>query len=261
MKTSTFEEIGCEHNGRAGIVTLNVPARRNALSLVMRRELNDALAGLDADPAVRAVVLTGAEGNFCAGGDLKSMEGMDVAAGRNRLAEAHLLVRQIAGMATPVIAAVDGYAYGAGLSLAAMCDIVVTTPDARWSCAFGKVGLMPDLGTTWILPQRIGTGRARLLAYTARPIDGRQAVDWGLADQLAGNDGSMATALEIAAEIGDCAPLATAAAKHAFGKPEMSLDAALEAEVDAQLDLFGSADFAEGKDAFFAKRRPEFQGR
>jgi len=210
MVTRNFEEIRCERLGSAGIVTLNVPARRNALSLIMRRELTDAFGDLDANPEIKAIVLTGVDGNFCAGGDLKSMEGMDVKAGRARLAEAHLLVRQVAGMATPVIAAVDGYAYGAGLSLAAMCDIVVSAPDAKWSCAFGKVGLMPDLGTTWILPQRVGTGRARLLAYTARPIDGRQAVAWGLADQEAGDDGSLATALEIAAEIGDCAPLATA---------------------------------------------------
>lgn len=260
MSDGGYEELAVRREQEIGIVTLNAPARRNALSLTMRRELYDALADLDAEPAVRAIVLTGAGGNFCAGGDLKSMEGITPDQGRKRLGEAHQLVRQIAEMSTPIIAAVEGYAYGAGLSIAALCDVVVTVADAQWSCAFGKIGLMPDMGATWILPQRIGVGRARLLAFTGRPIDGRQAVDWGLADHLADGD-AVGGAMAIGKEIAGTAPLSVAHAKRAFALPYRSLDEALDAEVDAQAALFGSADFAEGRDAFFAKRRPAFKGR
>ena len=225
MADGRYEEVEVRRDREIGIVTLNAPSRRNALSLTMRRELHGVMADLDADPDIRAIVLTGAGGNFCAGGDLKSMEGITPGQGRARLGEAHQLVRQIAEMSTPIIAAVEGYAYGAGLSIAALCDVVVTAADAQWSCAFGKIGLMPDMGATWVLPQRIGVGRARLLAFTGRAIDGRQAVAWGLAS------------------------------------PYRALDAALDADVDSQAALFASADFAEGRAAFFAKRRPVFKGR
>ncbi|MEM7446112.1 MAG: enoyl-CoA hydratase-related protein [Pseudomonadota bacterium] len=257
---TAFEEVSVERRGALGIVTMNAPKRRNALSLTMRRELVDTFAELDADPALRAVVLTGAEGNFCAGGDLKSMMDVGVINGRERLAEVHQLVRQMVGMSVPLIGAVEGYAYGAGLSIAALCDIVVTAPDAKWCCAYAKVGLMPDLGATWILPKRIGVGRARMLAYTGRVIDGRQAADWGLADQVAGEDGVMAEALALAEEIARAAPLAVSAAKRAFGNPELSLSAALDAEADAQALLFGSDDLKEGRQAFFEKRTPDFKG-
>ena len=134
MAGKHYEEVVVRRDREIGIVTLNAPARRNALSLTMRRELHDVLADLDAEPTIRAIVLAGAGGNFCAGGDLKSMEGITAAKGRARLGEVHQLVRQIAEMSTPIIAAVEGYAYGAGLSIAALCDIVVSAENAQWCC-------------------------------------------------------------------------------------------------------------------------------
>ncbi|MGB3556311.1 MAG: enoyl-CoA hydratase/isomerase family protein, partial [Jannaschia sp.] len=168
--------------GTVAILTLNDPDRRNAMSPEMRAELLATLDPLCADGTCRSLVLTGAGGTFCAGGDLKSMRSGDPIYARHRMMVTHRLVRLLAAGPKPVVAAVEGHAFGAGLSLAALADICVVGRDASFGAVFGRVGLMADLGLLWSLPQRIGAARARRLMLTAGVMKAAEAAELGLAD-------------------------------------------------------------------------------
>ncbi|MFC3674401.1 enoyl-CoA hydratase/isomerase family protein [Ferrovibrio xuzhouensis] len=243
------------------ILTLNYPAKRNALSLDLRAALYDAVAAAMADDSVRALVLTGAEGCFCAGGDLSSMQNVGGVAGRERLGNLHRLVRLLAAGPKPVVAAVEGYAYGAGMSLALLCDQVVTASDAKFCCSFGKVGLMPDMAALWTVPQRVNAGWARRLLMLGDEIDGATAARIGLADEAVPPGGALDAALALARRFAATAPLPLGFAKAILARGPQPLDALLAQEADGQALLFNSADFAEGRDAFLAKRKPVFHGR
>jgi 2-(1,2-epoxy-1,2-dihydrophenyl)acetyl-CoA isomerase len=240
------------------VLTLNFPERRNALPIPMRVRLLSVLKAALDDPACKVIVLTGAGGNFSAGGDVNSMGGVGAIEGRSRVMFVNQIVRCIIQGPKPVIAAVEGICVAAGMSLAVACDIVVAARNAKFGCAFNKVGLMPDMGAGWVLPQRMGVGRARLLMLTGRMIDGDTALQLGLVEQISEAGKSLADALEIAREIGTRAPLANAFCKSMLGRAPLSLDAYLQAEADAQGLLFGSRDFLEGQSAFLNKRAATF---
>lgn len=248
-------------DGAVLTLTLANPGRRNALSLPLREVLHDRLEAAMADPEVRAVVLTGAEGVFCSGGDIGGMEGLTPLGGRARLQRLHRLVRLLMTGEKPVIAAVEGYAIGAGLSLAAACDLVVSAEDAVWSCAFNRIGLMPDMGAAVSLPARMGLGRARRIMLTSERFTARQAEAWGLAEEVVPPGAALVRAQGLAAEIAERAPGAVAMTKAWLSRLPLPLDAALAAEADAQALLFATADFAEGRAAFLEKRPPRFEGR
>ena len=141
--------VTVELQGAIAVVSLNAPQQRNALTLPLRSALLEALDPLMGDDTTRAIVLTGAGGTFCAGGDLKSMRPGEPLYARHRLMGGHRLVRLLVEGPKPVISAVEGAAFGAGLSLAVIADWCVCARDARFGTAFGKVGLMPDLGMLW----------------------------------------------------------------------------------------------------------------
>ena len=248
-------------DGAVATVTLNHPARRNALSLALREALHDRLAEAMAEPSVRAVVLTGAGGTFCSGGDISGMEGLTPLGARARLRRLHRLVRLLVEGDKPVLAAVEGHAIGAGLSLAAACDIVVSAEDAVWSCAFNRIGLMPDMGAIATLPARMGLGRARRIMLTSERFTAAQAEAWGLVEAVVARGESLARAQALAAEIADRAPGAVMLTKAWLARQPLSLDSALAAEVEAQALLFSTADFAEGRAAFLDRRDPAFRGR
>lgn len=243
------------------VIRLNYPAKRNALSLELRAALHDAFAAAIDDPAVRVIVLTGSGGAFCAGGDISSMQNVAGVGGRQRLANLHRLVRLIAAGPKPVIAAVEGFAYGAGMSLALLCDQVVAASDAKFCCSFGKVGLMPDMAALWTVPQRVNAGWTKRLLMLAEEIDGARAVEIGLADRLAAPGGALEDALALAAKFAAMAPLPIGYTKAALARGPQPLEAVLAQEADGQALLFNSEDFAEGRDAFLAKRKPVFSGR
>lgn len=243
------------------IIRLNYAAKRNALSLELRAALYDAFEVAMADPVVRAIVLTGSGGAFCAGGDISSMQDVAGVGGRQRLANLHRLVRMIAAGPKPVIAAVEGFAYGAGMSLALLCDQVIAARDAKFCCSFGKVGLMPDMAALWTVPQRVNAGWARRLLMLAEEIDGERAVQIGLADLMAEPGRALDEALALAARFTAMAPLPITFTKAALARGPQPLEAVLAQEADGQALLFNSADFAEGRDAFLAKRKPVFSGR
>ncbi len=249
-------------HGAVVVLALNAVARRNALSLELRAALEPALAGAMADPSCRVVVLTGEGDHFCAGGDIAGMEGLDAIASRHRLAGAHRIIRMMVEGEKPVIAAVEGYAVGAGLSLVAACDIVVAARTARFACSFNRLGLVPDFGAAFTLPMRVGAGRARQIMLTGDAFDAELAERWGLVEVLTEAGGARAAALALAERIADeAAPLSNAFAKRLLARMPGSLDDVLNAEADAQAILYTSRDFAEGRSAFLSKRKARFAGR
>ncbi len=255
------ELVIVESAGPVRIVRLNYPAKRNALSLELRAALMAAMQAAMDDAEVRALVLTGSGGAFCAGGDISSMQNVAGVGGRDRLANLHRLVRLLAAGPKPVVAAVEGYAYGAGMSLALLCDQVVTARDAKFCCSFGKVGLMPDMAALWTVPQRVNAGWAKRLMMLAEEVDGETAHRIGLADHLAEPGQALAAALAVAERFAAAAPLPLAYTKAALARGPQPLEAVLAQEADGQALLFNSEDFAEGRDAFLGKRKPVFRGR
>lgn len=257
---SSAELVGIERDGPVAVVTLNDPERRNPLSPPLRERLLDVLGHAFDDEAVRAVVLTGAGEVFCAGGDLASMAALDRESGRARLERSQQVTRTIVGAPKPVIAAVEGAAVGAGLSLAASCDVVVAAADARFTAAFGQVGLMPDLGALWAIPARAGVSTARRLLMLGDTLDGAQAVEAGLADRLAEPGDALAIANDEARRLARASPLALAAIKRVLAAHPQPLDDVLNAEAELQAELFASQDLREGLAAFRQRRQPRFNG-
>ncbi len=244
-------------DGATAVLTLDYPERRNALAMPMRERLVDALEAIEADRDLRAVVITGAGGTFSAGGDISGMNVTDLAAGRERFRLTHRLVRLLIKGSKPVIAAVEGWCVGAGLSVAMCCDTVVAADDARFAAGFGKIGLVADLGLLHTLPARIGQGRARQVFLYGEQIDAARAERIGMIDHVVPPGTALEAAMARAALFHAAAPLPVAMSKQYLAA---GLDAALEWERDTQSMLFLTSDHAEGKAAFLGKRTPSFNG-
>jgi enoyl-CoA hydratase/carnithine racemase len=181
----------------------------------------------------------------------------DAAAGRERLRRVHRVIRHLVAGRLPVVAAVEGWCVGAGLSLACACDTIVAAEDARFGAGFGKVGLMADLGLPFTLPLRIGQGRARQLFLYHQHLTAAEGERIGLVDAVVPKGHALQTALEKAQFLAREAPLPIALTKQMLAE---GLDRALEQERHFQSMLFLSADHAEGKAAFLGKRDPVFKG-
>jgi 2-(1,2-epoxy-1,2-dihydrophenyl)acetyl-CoA isomerase len=261
MTATPTGTVNATQDGAVTILTLSYPERRNALSLPLRAALTDELSKAMDDERCRVIVLTGEGGHFCSGGDISSFDGVTPVAGRQRLQRLHPAVRMLIGGEKPVIAAVEGYAAGAGLSLAAACDIVVASQEAKFSCPFNKIGLFPDLGAAWTLPLRMGQGRARMMMMSGRTLDALEAERQGLVEQVCAPGTALAEAIELAKAIAETAPLTNGLLKAALSRGPGSLEAVLAAEADAQGLLYSTEDFQEGRLAFLEKRAPNFRGR
>lgn len=259
MGDSAAEPVLVEaRDGATLTLTLNYTARRNALSMPLRVALTQAIDRAEGDPNVRVIVLTGAGGHFCAGGDISGMNAADLAAGRERFRATHRLVTQMVHCAKPIIAAVEGYAVGAGLSLALCCDTIVAAEDSRFAAGFGRIGLIADLGLNHTLPQRIGMGRARQILLYGEQIDAVMAERIGLIDHVVAPGSALAVARDRARALEAAAPLPIALTKRLLAE---GLDAALAQERDLQSTLFLTEDHREGRAAFLEKRKPVFKGR
>lgn len=248
-----------EHrHGTTAVLTLDYPERRNALAIPMRAALAEAMDRLEADTTLRCIVLTGGGGNFSAGGDISGMNVEDLAAGRERFRLTHRLVRLMIGSSKPIIAAVEGWAVGAGLALALCCDTVVAASDARFMAGFGGIGLVADFGLLHTLPRRVGEGRAKQILIHGEKLDATRAEAIGLIDRVVPQGTALEAAMAMADALGRAAPLPIA-----FTKSYLShgLADALEWERNAQSALFLTQDHAEGKAAFLGKRVAIFQGR
>lgn len=259
-QTSPAGDIIVDKHDRVTVLKLNYPQKRNALSMALREKLGQALSDALADEQCRAIVLTGVGEHFCSGGDISGFDGVNAINGRTRMQKTHHMVRLITSSEKPVIAAVEGHAAGAGMCMAANCDIVVASSEAKFTCSFNKIGLLPDLGGLWSIPQRMGLGRAKLLMMTGRMIDATNAQAQGLVEEVCAPGKALETALEIAQQIAKTAPLTNGFVKSALSRGPMNIDELLALEADMQGLLFGTEDFQEGRRAFLEKRPPVFKG-
>jgi len=245
-------------------VTLNRPATLNAFTVSMHRALLATLDRAEAEGA-RVMVLTGAGRAFCAGQDLGERDTSGDAAldlGANIETWYNPLVRRLARLPFPLVAAVNGVAAGAGANIALATDIVIATESARFIQSFAKIGLLPDSGGTWRLPRLIGEARALAIAMTGEPVGARQAAEWGMIWKAVPDEAFGVEVDALAASLAK-APTAgvVATARAIRGAWDRDLDAQLDHERDAQRALGLTADYREGVGAFKAKRAPEFRGR
>jgi 2-(1,2-epoxy-1,2-dihydrophenyl)acetyl-CoA isomerase len=245
--------------GAVRTITLNRPEVRNAIDVPLRIELAEALEAADAAANVRVIVLTGAGGAFCSGGDIATMRRMPEDEALQRIQLAQRVIRAIWKTPKPVVAAVEGSAIGAGAALAAACDRVVAARDARFAATFLNVGLAGDMGAYASLPERIGVARTRQLLLMAQPISAADAHSWGLVDALADPGLALKQALGDARTLSERPAEALGAVKRllAVAPRNAPLDV-LDLEAAQQARLFASDDFAEGVAAFHDKRRPRF---
>ena len=264
MTDTTTDEgaVGARQEGAVRVITLDAPQRLNAMSPQMRMLLRDALRDAHEDAGVRSIVLTGAGQTFSAGGDVRQMaERPPPLVSRQRLDVLHDVIRLVMTGPKPVVAAVEGVAYGAGLSLAAACDYVIAGEGSRFSAAFGRLGLVADCGLFWTLPQRAGIGPARDILMTGRPFDAAEALRFGVVDVVVSTGTALECALQKAREYEAVAPLAIAATKSALARRPASLEDALAIEADLQAFLRVTRDHQEASAAFLAKRPVTFEGR
>ena len=264
MSTSVMDNgsgpVVVERDGAVAVLRLNRPDKRNALDLTMRRAIADAMVALERDAAVRAVVITGGATVFAAGADLNLL----VDKGAQDVADLDLpqYWAPVANFTRPVIAAVAGFALGAGCELAMMCDLIVAEPGARFGQPELAVGIMPGAGGTQRLLRAVGKPVAALMLYGGEAIGAERAHQLGLVAELAPDGQALARALELARRAARMPPKALEATKRVLRLgADLPIEAALALEHREFLLLFDTADKTEGMRAFLDKRKPAFTGR
>ena len=243
-------------------LTLNRPDSLNSFTVEMKEALLAAFKDAARDKSVRVVILTGAGRAFSAGQDLKERQGPNVndlgAELRTRYNPIILAMRRLE---KPIIGAINGVAAGAGVSVALACDIVIASEVASFIEAFGRIGLVPDTGSTWFLPRLVGPARAAEMVLTTDPVDATTAARIGLINRVVPADKLMDEAMALAARLAQAAPIALALAKRALNRAlESTLEEALEYEAQLQSIAGRSSDHAEGVAAFVEKRPAAFRG-
>ena len=235
------------------------PDKRNAIDFDVREQLWAALAAIVAAPGrCRAIVIGGTGEHFSAGGDLPSMVGLAEADARARMRHIARLCRLIHEIELPVVTAMQGFSAGACVGLALLGDHIVVGPSTRILFPFMRLGLVPDWGMLYTLPQRVGLPAARRLLTSRDPVSGARAVEFGLADELAEDGEVMTAAVHRAALLGALPAAAFARMKRRLKRPSRSLDEEFEREENDQSALLLGEDFREGHAAFSAKREPDF---
>ena len=257
-----FETIQVETDKAVGIIRLNRPEARNALDMVMRVELRTALQDFEDDTEIRAVVLTGQDPAFCSGGDLRTMMEQEPGKGYRRLHNVQLIVKLMRDMSTPIIASVNGAAFGAGWCMALAADFIIASEKATFAQAFVNVGLVPDLGSMYLLPRVVGIQKAKELMMTGRPIYSTEAYDLGIINQVVPHGELWTATMELAVKLAEGPPLALAYMKNVLNQTfEQDFKTVLEYEAFAQDSCFQTQDHKEGLQAFFDKRQPKFTGK
>jgi enoyl-CoA hydratase/carnithine racemase len=255
-----------EGDGKVATITLNRPERKNPLTFESYAELRDLFRGLVYATDVKAIVLTGAGGNFSSGGDVHEIIGpltrMDMP---ELIAFTRMtgdLVKAMRGCPQPIVAAVDGICAGAGAMLALAADIRFGTPQAKTAFLFTRVGLAGcDMGACTLLPRTIGQGRAAELLYTGRTMTADEGTAWGFFNRVVSSDAVVAEAQALARALADGPTFAHGMTKKLLHQEwAMDLDAAIEAEAEAQAICMQTSDFHRAYEAFVARQKPRFEG-
>jgi len=242
-------------------VTLNRPDKKNAITMAMREQLWTAFEDIAEDDAIRAVVLAGAGGDFCAGIDVGEMGSGGVPGSMMRMRRLHRIGRAIANLKKPVVTAIEGVCVGVGWSYALCADIVVAGPSARFGFVFNKIGLAPDGGAAWLLSRQVGLMRAKEIMYSARLVGADEALSLGLILEKVEAKPVLERAQEIARSFAERPTLAIAMAKRQFElAPAMSYNDFLEHEFAMQPLMTRTEDHHEGVQAFKERRPPVFKG-
>ena len=260
-KTVTYEE-----RGPVAWVTFNRPQSLNSFTRQMHQHLWNALDEAEANPLIRAMVITGAGRGFCAGADLSEF---DFSEGPNLIERAdpgpvieqafNPTTRRLQQLRMPTVAAVNGVAAGAGASIVMACDIAIASPTASFIQAFSKIGLIPDAGSSWFLVERLGLARAMALAMTGEKLMAPQAKEWGLIWDVA--DDVIQAAQQMADRLAAMPTQALIATRSLLREAgQRSLNQQLDVERDTQSALGKTHDYIEGVSAFLQKRPPQFTG-
>jgi 2-(1,2-epoxy-1,2-dihydrophenyl)acetyl-CoA isomerase len=255
------ESLLVESADGVATLTLNRPAALNALDASLKASLLAVFRSLARDAAVRVVVLTGAGRAFCAGQDLREHASNAAATTAELRSVYNPLILAIRGLEKPVIAAVNGVAAGAGVSLALACDLRLAAAEASFVLSFARIGLVPDSGATWFLPRLVGPARAAELAFLGDPVGAEEALRIGLVNRVVPGDALAAEARALAQRLASAAPRALALTKRALNRCiDATLDDQLEYEAILQGLAASTSDHSEGLAAFREKRPPRFTG-
>ena len=269
MTTGNDATVRYDLDGEIATITLDRPATLNAMNDQLMLDLRAALERVVEDTDVRVAVLTGAGRGFCSGADLSGFaadddgdgggESQGDATARNMDDVFHPAIRLLSELPVPTIAKVNGVAAGGGLGLVLGCDVAIAAHSARFVCTFGpRLGIVPDLGTTFHLPHRVGAARARAIAMLGEPIGAEQAVDWGLIWSAVDDDHLDAEVADVAARLARSSPDALTRIRSALaGAERATLDEQLDVEREHQRWLI-PRNMAEGAAAFLERREPRF---
>jgi enoyl-CoA hydratase len=243
-----------------GLVELDSPETRNALSPEMKSALIAALEGLDANPEVRCIVIAGSEQIFAAGADIAQLAAQPLQAPSD--SERAAFWTRLGAIETPLVAAVCGYALGGGCELALACDMVVADKEARFGLPEVTLGIIPGGGGTQRLTRAIGKQRAMEYVLTGRRFDAEMALEWGLINRTSSRNRWCEEAIALARTVAERAPIATRLGKQAVrAAEETGLAAGLERERELFDQVMTTEDRIEGTTAFLEKREPDFRGR
>ncbi|MGJ7460798.1 enoyl-CoA hydratase/isomerase family protein [Halomonas sp. MA07-2] len=258
-----YETLILRRHGQVQEIRFNRPHRLNAVTEALYGELNDALGRAEADSQVRVVLITGEGRAFCVGADLKEhKEGRTAFDRRQYLQGEQVVCRRLMQMQTPVVAAVNGFALGAGAELAIASDFLLMAESAQIGLPEVSIGNFLGGGVTWLLPRLVGLAKARELVFLGERIDGNEAVRIGLANRCHADEGFFDAALAFAEKVASKAPFSMALAKEQLTfSGERTLDACLAAELEGMTFVGTTRDWQEGVDAFADKRAPHFQGK
>jgi enoyl-CoA hydratase/carnithine racemase len=250
-----------EYHDNIAVMTMNNPKRMNAFNSAMRSAMYERLLEIETNESCRALVLQGAGGNLCAGGDISEMKHREIIEARMRMDLPTRIFKLLVNGPKPFICAVEGNAAGAGVSFVAASDYAVAASDAKFACAFIRVGLIPDYGAIWSLPRKVGHRKAMELCAFGESFDAAEALRIQLVNAVCEPGLALTRALEVAAKLARAPAVALALLRSAMNTGNDTVEMAIATEVNYQSVLQNSADFAEAAAAFAEKRKPVFTGR
>ena len=262
MGTIEISDHSTAHGGRLRVIAIARPDRRNAVDMVMREELRAVIDQVRSDGELRACIITGAGGNFCAGGDISTMRDREpgIEDARTRMRRTGEFAVALATLDKPLIAAVEGAAFGAGFGIAMTADFVLAAPSAVFCASFAKIGLVPDLALHYSLPRIVGLARAKEIVFSARSIQADEAVRLGLIHRIVDASSLIEAARELAERFLEASPTALALSKSLLQQSHaLDIRQIAEGETAAQAIALETAYHRQAAARFLNREKPRFE--